>query len=109
MPFSYTFPPMIRPAYAVKTGALLPGEGFNPATGQVTLQDHGIKRIVRDFFTGGLTSWRPWLNMFNIIFMLGSGPTAALGAHSAIEALIAAFSLPSMTAFTCTSPLQPAT
>jgi hypothetical protein len=108
MQFSYTFPPMLHLAYAIKTGAMLPGEGFNPATGQVTLHDRGFKRIIRGFFCGGLTSWRPWMNMFNIFFMLGSAATAALGAYSSIEALIAAFALPSITAFTCTSPLQPA-
>jgi hypothetical protein len=107
MQFSYTFPPMLHLAYAIRIGAMLPGEGFNPATGQVTLQDRGFKRIIRGFFYGGLTSWRPWMNMFNIIFMLGSAATAALGTYSAIEALIAAFAQPSITAFTCTSPLAP--
>jgi hypothetical protein len=107
MQFSYTFPPMLYLAFAIKSGAMLPGEGFNPATGQVTLHDRGMKRIIRGFFAGGLTSWRPWLNMFNIIFMLGSAATAGLGAYSAIEQLIAAFQNPAITAFTCTSPLAP--
>jgi hypothetical protein len=107
MQFSYTFPPMLYLGFAIMTGSQLPGEGFNPTTGQIVRHDRGIKRIIRGFFAGGLTSWRPWVNMFNIIFMLGSAATAALGAYSAIEALIAAFALPSITAFTCTSPLAP--
>jgi hypothetical protein len=34
--FTYTFPPMLYLAYAVRLGAVLPGEGFDPATGITT-------------------------------------------------------------------------
>jgi hypothetical protein len=107
MQFSYTFPPMLHLGYALKEGAFLEGEGFDPATGQVTRHDAGIKRWVRGFLYGGVTGWKFWNNLFCIIFFLGSAVTAGLGAYSAIEALITAFSVPQITAFTCTSPLAP--
>jgi len=107
MQFSYTFPPMLHLGFAIKEGAMLEGEGFDPATGQVTRHDSGMKRWVRGFFYGGVTSWRVWVNLFCIFFFLGSAVTAGLGAYSAIEALIEAFKVPQITAFTCTSPLAP--
>ena len=107
MQFSYTFPPLLHLGYAIKVGAMLPGEGFDPVTGQLTRHDRGMKRWIRGFFAGGFTSYKLYMNIFNVIFFLGSLATAALGAYSAIEALIAAFSVPSITAFTCTSPLAP--
>jgi hypothetical protein len=107
MQFSYTFPPMLYLGYAIKTGAMLPSEGFDPATGQVIRHDRGAKRWIRGFFAGGFTSGRLYMNLFNIVFMLGSLVTAGLGAYSAIEALITAFQSPLITAFTCTSPLAP--
>jgi hypothetical protein len=107
MQFSYSFPPMLHLAYVINRGAVLPGEGFDPVTGRLTRQDRGFKRVMRGFFAGGFMSYQLYLNIFNVIFCLGSFATAGLGAYSAIEALIAAFQLPSITAFTCTSPLAP--
>ncbi|KAK4936595.1 hypothetical protein LTR66_015315, partial [Elasticomyces elasticus] len=82
-------------------GAMLPGEGFDPATGRVVRHDAGAKRWARGFMKG---AW--YLNVWNIIYMLGAGVTAGLGAYSAIEALIAAFAQPQIGAFTCHSPLD---
>jgi hypothetical protein len=113
MQFSYTFPPLLHLAYHIRRGAMLPGEGFDLQTGALIRHDRGMGRLVRGFLAkgypsgGGVLGWRTWLNVFNIIFFLGSLATAALGAYSAIEALIEAFSHPSITAFTCTSPLAP--
>lgn len=105
MQFSYTFPPMLYLLYTIKMGAMLEGEGYNPTTRTLTRHDSGIKRYIRGFFAGGARTVA--MNIFNIIFMLGSAATAGLGAYSAIESLITAFQSPSITAFTCTSPLAP--
>jgi hypothetical protein len=97
--FTYTFPPFLYLGYNVRLGAALPGEGFDPATGIVTRHDGGLKRWIRGFF-------RSWLNIWYLVFFLGSAVTAALGAYSAIESLIIAFENPQITAFTCMSPLD---
>ncbi|OBT83915.1 hypothetical protein VE02_09766 [Pseudogymnoascus sp. 03VT05] len=107
MQFSYTFPPLLHLGFAIKEGAMLQGEGFNPSTGEVVRHDAGIKRWARGFFNGGFSGWKLYVNLFNILFFLGSAVTAGLGAYSAIEALITAFQSPQITAFTCTSPLAP--
>jgi hypothetical protein len=99
--FTYTFPPMLYIGYAIKVGAALPGEGFDPITGVVTRHDSGPRRWIRGFFKN-----RWWLNTWHVIFFLGALVTAALGAFSAIEALIAAFKEPQIDAFTCHSPVQ---
>jgi hypothetical protein len=99
--FTYNFPPFLAIGYYIKKYAVLPGEGFDPHTGQVTRHDSGPKRWIRGFFKG---PW--WLNSFNLIFMLGALVTAVLGAYSAIEALIEAFKNPQISAFTCHSPLD---
>lgn len=99
--FTYTFPPMLYLGYAIKNGAVLPGEGFDPATGQVTQLDRGPKRWLRGFWKN-----RFLLNTWHLIFFLGSMVTAALGAYSAIIALRDAFEVPQITAFTCHSPLD---
>jgi hypothetical protein len=99
--FTYTFPPMLYLGYAIKVGAELPGEGFNPITGRVTVHDAGPKRWIRGFF-----KHRVLLNAWHLVFFLGALVTAALGAYSAIVALIDAFKVPQITAFTCHSPLD---
>jgi len=99
--FTYTFPPVLYLGYAIKVGAQLPGEGFDPVSGSVTRLDSGPRRWFRGFFKN-----RWWLNTWHLIFFLGALCTAALGAYSAIEALIAAFKEPQITAFTCHSPVQ---
>ncbi|KAF7886288.1 hypothetical protein EAF00_010391 [Botryotinia globosa] len=98
--FTYTFPPFLYLGYCIRVDAILDTEGFNPATGQVTLTDTGFKRILRGF------KKRFILNIWNIIYFCGALLTAALGAYSAIEALIAAFKEPKITAFTCRSPVN---
>ncbi|KAF7117477.1 hypothetical protein CNMCM5793_006459 [Aspergillus hiratsukae] len=97
--FTYTFPPLLALAYWVKRAALKDGEGFNPATGQTVRHDHGIQRFFRGFF-----AQRPKelaLNVFNIFYALGALALAGMGAYSAIEGLIAAFSANTTTSYTC--------
>lgn len=99
--FTYTFPPMLYLGYSIRRGAELPGEGFDAATGRVVRHDSGLRRWIRGFFKG---NW--WLNVWHVLFFLGSLATAGLGAYSAITALIDAFKNPQTTAFTCHSPLD---
>lgn len=99
--FTYTFPPILYVGYCIRKGAMLSGEGFDPATGTVTRHDNGIKRWTRGFMKG---KW--WLNVWNIIFFFGALVTAGLGAYSAISSLIIAFESPQIGAFTCHSPVD---
>lgn len=99
--FSYTFPPLLHIGYNVKKYALQPGEGFDPATGQVTLFDRGWKRFVRGYFS---KVW--YVNVFNTIYFLGALATAGLGIWAAVESLIAVYAVPELNAFGCTSPLD---
>lgn len=80
---------------------MLPGEGFDPATGLVTKHDSGVKRWVRGFMKN---KW--YNNVWLFLYFLGALVTAALGAYSAIISLINAFKSPQVTAFTCHSPLD---
>ena len=93
---------MLHLAYNIKAGAMLPGEGFDPATGKVTRFDGGFKRVMRGFMN------RKWvaLNVWNVIYIGGALATSGLGAYSAIEGLIEAFQKPQINAYGCTSPLE---
>lgn len=99
--FSYSFPPIIHLAYSMKKNAILPGEGFDPATGQTRRSDSGIKRYIRGFCAG-----RWYINVWHIIHAGGALATAGLGAYAAIVGMIDAFKIPQVNSFTCTSPLN---
>ncbi|TVY75724.1 N amino acid transport system protein [Lachnellula suecica] len=99
--FTYTFPPLLAVAYMVKKNAMLPEEGFDPATGNVRKVDSGIKRIIRGFFA---KAW--YLNVANILYCLGGLTLAALGSYGAIENLINAFASGATNSFVCKSPLS---
>ncbi|KAL1969216.1 hypothetical protein VTN77DRAFT_470 [Rasamsonia byssochlamydoides] len=105
--FTYTFPPLLSVAYWVKRDAMQEGEGFDPTTGQTIRFDSGIRRVLRGFFfPGWYKNKRFYINVFNIIYVLGSLCLAALGAYSAIEVLITAFRNSTTTSFVCKSPLE---
>lgn len=99
--FTYTFPAMIGLAYFVQRNAIRAGEGYDPATGEIIRTDSGIKRLMRGFMAK-----RWWLNVLLVLYTIGSLAVSGLGAYSAIKGLIAAFSIPELNAFTCTSPLN---
>lgn len=99
--FTYTFPPMLAVAYAVKRFALREGEGFDPRTGKIIKHDTGIKRFMRGFM-----GKRWYLNVFNILYMLGALCLSALGAYGSIVNLMAAFGSGTTNSFVCHSPLQ---
>jgi len=100
--FSYTLPPMIHLGYQVKKDAMLPGDGFNPTTGQVVRGDFGTKRYIRGFMK------RPFLNGWHVFFVLGSLVTSGLGLYASIEGMIAAYGSNSSTSFSCNNPYAPA-
>ena len=96
--FSYTFPPLLMLGYLTKRDAMLPGEGFDPATGRVVRHDQGIKRLMR----GLKKRWA--LNGFNAIFFLGSLVTAILGIYSAVIQIKASYAAGASTSFSCNNP-----
>ena len=99
--FTYSFPPFLHIAFNIKRNALRGGEGFDPATGQVSLQDRGVKRLMRGFMAG---NW--YLNVWNIFYLLGALVTAGLGMWAAVENLILIYAEPQLNAFGCHSPLD---
>lgn len=99
--FTYTFPPLLAVAYMIKKNSMLPEEGFDPATGTFARRDSGPRRWIRGFF-----AQRWYMNVFNVIYMLGAFALAGLGAYGAIENLITAFANGTTNSFVCKSPLQ---
>ena len=85
----------------IKKNAMLPEEGFDPATGSFARRDSGPRRWVRGFF-----AQRWYMNVFNVLYMLGAFALAALGSYGAIENLINAFASGATNSFVCKSPLQ---
>ncbi|KAJ7241032.1 hypothetical protein B0H12DRAFT_47901 [Mycena haematopus] len=99
--FTYTFPPMLSLMFWMKRHALQEGEGFDPATGQTIRHDSGFRRMARGFMAR-----RWWVNVANIIYMLGALALGGLGAYSAIIILKTAFQENRTTSFVCKSPLD---
>lgn len=95
--FSYTFPPMLITGFLTLRDAMLPGDGFNPATGQTVRQDAGFSRLRRGF------SKRLLFNAFNVFVFLGSLATSILGIYASILGMIKAYSSGSSSSFTCTN------
>lgn len=102
--FTYTFPPLLHLAFAVKKNALRPGEGFDPDSGSIVRYDSGIKRTLRGFMAGGWVHWG--LNVWNVLYCLGALATAGLGMWAACENLILIYAIPQLNAYGCTSPLD---
>ena len=98
--FTYTFPPFFMIGYHVKRDAIVEGEGFDPATGNVTRHDGGMKRWVRGFMK------QPLYNVFLVVYFLGSAATAVLGIYSAVVQIKAFYAAGSPPSFSCTSPLE---
>jgi len=92
---------MLSVALYMKKHALTSGEGFDPATGNITKNDTGMKRAMRGFMA------RRWyVNAFNIIYCLASLALAGLGAYASITVLKNAFASNKTTSYTCHSPLD---
>lgn len=100
--FTYTFPPLLSIAYLVKKFAMQEGDGYDPATGQVTRTDGGWARFKRGFFS----SRRWWMNSLNVLYILGALALSGLGAYSSIMILKTAFQTSTTTSYVCKSPLD---
>lgn len=97
--FSYTFPPALITGFLTLRDAMLPGDGFDPATGQTIRQDSGMHRHLRGF------SKHMLFNAFNVFMFLGSVVTAVLGIYSAILGMIQAYGSGASSSFTCANIL----
>ena len=95
--FSYTFPPILASGYITLRDAMLPGDGFNPATGQTVRQDGGFGRYWRGFRK------QLFFNSFNVFLVLGCIVTAVLGIYSAILGMITLYSSGASSSFTCSN------
>ncbi|KAK0383983.1 hypothetical protein NLU13_8072 [Sarocladium strictum] len=103
--FTYTFPPMLSIAFWIKKYAMQDGEGWDPATGQVTHHDRGFGRSMRGFM-GGKDRKRGLVNIFNVLYCGGALAMAGLGAYASIMVLKTAFAANTTSSYVCKSPLQ---
>ncbi|KAI7157959.1 hypothetical protein KC349_g5248 [Hortaea werneckii] len=83
--FTYSLPGIMFVGYLVQRGASLPGEGFDPVTGQTTRHDSGMKRWVRGYKKYFL------INTFTTLYFLAGLACSGMGTWAAIEGLIQVF------------------
>lgn len=103
--FTYTFPPLLSIAFWIKKYAMQDGEGWDPATGQITHHDRGMGRAMRGFM-GGKNRTRGFVNIFNILYCGGALAMAGLGAYASIMVLKNAFAANTTNSYVCKSPLE---
>ncbi|PWY81746.1 hypothetical protein BO94DRAFT_536947 [Aspergillus sclerotioniger CBS 115572] len=96
--FSYTFPPMLLVGYNVQKDAMLPGEEFNPITGETKRVDSGIKRWIRGY------KKKFAMNTFDVLYSLAALGTAGMGLWASIVSMKQSFAETPLTPFTCTNP-----
>jgi len=99
--FTYTFPAILYIGYRCQIDAILPGEGFDPHTGQTIRHDTGLKRWRRGF----MVNWH--INILNVVYFLGGLVCSGMGTWAAIEGLISVFGDGGTvaTSFGCGSPV----
>lgn len=83
--FTYSLPGIMFVGYLVQRGASLPGEGFDPVTGQTTRHDSGMKRWVRGY------KKHFFINTFTTLYFLAGLACSGMGTWAAIEGLIQVF------------------
>ena len=96
--FSFTFPPALLVGYHVQRDALLPGEGWDPATGVLVRHDRGWVRWWRGYRA------RLWVNVANTVLCLASLALAVLGVYSAAVQIAGYYALGVGTSFSCKNP-----
>lgn len=101
--FSYSFPSVAFLGYLIHEGATLPGEGFDPVTGESTYMDSGPKRWARGF----MKRWK--LTIPILTYALCAFACSGMGSWAAIEGLIKIFGPGGTvaTSFGCASPMWP--
>lgn len=99
--FTYAFPAIVYLGWSMHEGASLPGEGFDPVSGETTYHDAGPKRWTRGFFA------RWWVNVPVFLYLLGALASSGMGTWAAVEGLIAIFGPGGTvaTSFGCPSPV----
>ncbi|KAI7164959.1 amino acid transporter-like protein, partial [Hortaea werneckii] len=83
--FTYSLPGIMFVGYLVQRGASLPGEGFDPVTGQTTRHDSGMKLWVRGY------KKHFFINTFTTLYFLAGLACSGMGTWAAIEGLIQVF------------------
>jgi hypothetical protein len=103
---TYTFPPLFALGYDIQKNAIrhAQNEGFDPATGQITREQSVVRRWVRGFFSGG--PLQVALNIWHVLYILGSLGMCGLGMFAAIQGMIDAFARTQLNSFSCQSPLN---
>ncbi|KAJ6784059.1 hypothetical protein PWT90_00346 [Aphanocladium album] len=99
--FSYSLPGIAYLGWSIQSGAELPGEGFNPETGETVMHDHGLKRWTRGF----MKAW--YINIPCAIYSLAGLATSGMGTWAAVEGLIEVFGPGGTvaTSYGCRSPV----
>ncbi len=85
-------------AYNCQKDAALPGEVFDPRTGQVLRMDSGMRRWWRGFKKQFL------MNTWDSIYFLAALATAILGLWASISGMVAEYANTSITSFGCANP-----
>lgn len=82
---TYTLPPLFALGFDIQKHAIRTenGEGFDPATGQITREDSTVRRWIRGFFSGGM--FQVSINIWHVIYILASLSMCGLGMYSAVE------------------------
>ncbi|KAK4553077.1 hypothetical protein LTR86_009804 [Recurvomyces mirabilis] len=83
--FTYSIPALLWLGYSIKDASALEGEGFNPATGETTRHDEGMKRYVRGYLK------RPVSHTITLLYFLAGLACSGMGSWAAIEGLIPVF------------------
>lgn len=99
--FSYSFPGIAYLGWSIQDAAVLPGEGFNPETGESVLHDRGPKRWARGF----MKKW--YIHATVLIYSLAGLATSGMGTWAAVEGLIEVFGPGGTvaTSYGCRSPV----
>ncbi|KAM3453170.1 hypothetical protein MY3296_003933 [Beauveria thailandica] len=99
--FSYSFPGIAYLGWSVLCAAELPGEGFNPETGENVVHDSGVKRWSRGF----IKKW--YIHIPCAIYALAGLATSGMGTWAAVEGLISVFGPGGTvaTSYGCRSPV----
>ncbi|TQV91887.1 hypothetical protein V2A60_006012 [Cordyceps javanica] len=99
--FSYSFPGIAYLGWSVQSAAELPGEGFNPETGESVVHDSGTKRWARGF----MKRW--YIHIPCTIYVLAGLATSGMGTWAAVEGLIEVFGPGGTvaTSYGCRSPV----
>jgi hypothetical protein len=99
--FTYALPGAVYLGWSIQEGALLPGEEFDPTTGETAHQDSGIKRWTRGF----MKRW--YVNIPCLAYSLAALACSGMGTWAAVEGLIGIFGPGGTvaTSFGCQSPV----